>query len=89
VQLLSRKGIRSGLLAKWPRRGLPALEQLHLRGLAPRAIASNARMARDAFSSVQPPVAPTDRVLRLPEEKVFLELTGRRCQPVLGMVSPQ
>jgi hypothetical protein len=45
-------------------------------------------MTRDAFWLVQPP-APNDRALRLPEEKVFLELTGRRCQPVLGLVSPQ
>ena len=45
-------------------------------------------MTRDAFWPVQPP-APTDRALRFPAEKVFLELTGRRCQPVARVVSPQ
>src|ERR1700720_2546923 len=49
-------------------------------------MAANAGMTRDAFWPVQPP-APTDRVLSFPEEKVFLELPGPRCQPVLGVVS--
>ena len=50
-------------------------------------MAANAWMKRDVFWPVQPPVGPTDRARCLPEEKVLLELTECRCQPVLGVVS--
>ena len=86
LRVVSPQGI--GLVAQGRCR-LPGLERHHWRGLAPRAMASNARMSRrDVFWPVQPPL-PTDQVLRFPEEKVFLELMGRRYQPVRGLVSPQ